>query len=588
MKRKLGIWPLLRGILALVMLAAILIVALWPRFSGELLANQSASSTSETDELSFGDTIRTLLTELSAQDTTDALILQELHSGAYSAEEPLILDNPYGCSPLTALAVFTTEEPAGVHIHVAGKTSDADVDHDLSALVTDHLVPIYGLYPNYLNTVTLTVTDASGEKTTTTVQIQTEPIAPETIGNIIIQTDIENASAMSDGMNFLYSHKLAFDSHGDIRWANNTWVTPPCTLYDFEDGTYITTYGSYLEGDVLFTERNFFGKFLRIWYSPYGAHHDIEEGENGNLLITGGKGTAIEDFVYELDSQTGEVVNSLDLKTVLPRSSERSNTAQTVQSTMGFRPDASATDWFHLNAIVWDDGKVILSSRHMSAVVKMDWPSGKIEWILASPYGWPNMFEKYLLTPIEGQSDFEWPYWQHAPYLMPDQDNDPDTEDILLFDNGTVRFGETDVQEALRSGNLSAIQDYSRLVQYRINASEGTIEQIWQYGKERGEELYANRCGNADLLLNGNRLGYFYVESKDLLNRTAHAVMNEVDSSGNLVWEALLTSETGILDSYRGNRLPLYRDSDQNLHLGESARVLIPDAVLAANGVKLP
>ncbi|MEA4913489.1 MAG: aryl-sulfate sulfotransferase [Christensenella sp.] len=588
MKRKLGIWPLLRGVIALVMLAAILVAALWPRLSGEMDTQQSPSSSPTETEPSFGDTLRMLLAEFSAQDTTDALILQELRSGAYSAEEPLILDNPYGCSPLTALAVFTTETPASVHIHVAGKTSDADVDHDLASLETDHLVPIYGLYPDYLNTVTLTVTDASGQKKTSTVQIQTEPIAPETIGNIIIQTDIENAAAISDGMNFLYSQKLAFDSHGDIRWTNNTWVTPHCTLYNYESGTYITPYGAYLEGDVLFIERNFLGKFLRVWYSPYGAHHDIEEGEDGNLLITGSRGAAVEDLVYELDSRTGEVVNTLDLKTVLPRSSERINAAQSAQNTLGFRQDISAADWFHLNAIEWDNGSVILSSRHSSAVVKMTWPSGEIEWILASPYGWPNMFKADLLTPMEGQSEFEWPYWQHAPYLMPDQDNDPDTEDILLFDNGTVRFGEADVQDALRTNNLSAIQDYSRLVQYRINASKGTIEQIWQYGKERGVELYANRCGNAELLANGNRLGFFYVESKDLQSRSAHVVMSEVDAGGNLVWEALLTAENGVLDAYRGNRLPLYRDSDQNLHLGESARVLIPDTVLAANDVELP
>jgi hypothetical protein len=53
-------------------------------------------------------------------------------------------------------------------------------------------------------------------------------------------------------------------------------------------------------------------------------------------LITGGKGVVMEDFVYELDTQTGEVIHTLDLKTVLPRSSERSNATQTAQSTMGF------------------------------------------------------------------------------------------------------------------------------------------------------------------------------------------------------------------------------------------------------------
>jgi hypothetical protein len=70
------------------------------------------------------------------------------------------------------------------------------------------------------------------------------------------------------------------------------------------------------------------------------------------------------------------------------------------------------------------------------------------------------------------------------------------------------------------------------------------------------------------LLVNGNRLGYFYVESKDLQNRSTHTVMSEVDSNGTLVWEALLTSETGILESYRGIRLPLYREQRSRLAFG--------------------
>ena len=162
----------------------------------------------------------------------------------------------------------------------------------------------------------------------------------------------------------------------------------------------------------------------------------------------------------------------------------------------------SAADWFHLNAIVWDGGDVILSGRHSSAVVRMAWPSGEIKWILASPYGWLPMYQKYLLTPEAGQSDFEWPYWQHAPYLLPDQDNNPDTEDILLFDNGCARFGEPEVQQKLLTGDLALIQHYSRLVQYRIDEKAGTIRQVWQYGKERREELYTQRCGDADLLPN--------------------------------------------------------------------------------------
>lgn len=597
MKRKFTVKLALRGILALLCLACILAYALWPRLSGTApgeAAAEPAAPVSEsangdaTSGLTFGESLTALLADISAQEKTDSLILSELHSGAYTPEEPLLLDNPYGCSPLTALAVFTTAEPARVSICVHGKTSDADITNDFPALETEHLIPIYGLYEDHQNTVTLTVTTEGGQKTETTVSIQTDAIDPNAVGNIILQTEIRDAAQMSPGLTFLFEHKLAFDAHGDIRWTNNTWVTPPTTLYNYEDGTYITHYGSYLEGDVLLLERNFLGKFLRVWYSPYGVHHDIAQGENGNLLVTGSHGAATEDLVYELDANTGEIVHTLDLKTVLPRSSERINAAQKAQNILSESWSISPADWFHLNAIVWDGSNVILSGRHSSAVVKMSWPSGEIKWILASPYGWLPMYQKYLLTPAEGQADFEWPYWQHAPMLLPDQDKNPDTEDLLLFDNGSVRFGEADVQKDLLTGDLSSIPNYSRLVQYRIDEKAGTIRQIWQYGKERGEELYTERCGDADWLPNGNRLGFFYVENDFSEEASAHAVMREVSASGTLIWEALLTAENGVLEGYRASRLPIYHDCDQALALGQATKVLIPDAVLKANGVTLP
>ena len=595
MKHDLGSHALLRGMLALASLAAILMFALWPQLSAELgisaLAIEKSATGSSADAApttSFGDSLRLLLDEIAAQEKTDELILAELKTGAYTAEEPLIIENPYDSSPLTALAAFTTAQPASVQVRVMGKTRDADIAQDFPKLQTEHLIPIYGLYQDFLNTVTLTVTDATGEQVETTLQLQTDAIVPEAIGNIIIQTDFADAAALGDGVNFLYFQKLAFDAHGDIRWLNNSWVCGSSTLYHYSDGTYVAAFGAYHEGDALLIERNFLGKFMRIWYSLYGIHHDITQGADENLLATGSKGLSVEDIVYELDGETGEIVHMLDLKTVLPRSSERINAAQSARFLLGDNWDRAVEDWFHLNAIVWDDGDLILSGRHSSAVVKLAWPTGELKWILASPYGWLPMFEKFLLTPMEHQAEFEWSYWQHAPYLLPDQDNNPDTMDILLFDNGTIRFGEADVQNNLRSGNINDIQKYSRMVQYRINEKDGVIEQVWQYGKERGEELFSARCGDADVLSNGNRMGMFLIETKYGEKPSGHTVISEVNLSGDLVWEALLTADNGNLMEYRTERLSLYRASDQHLQLGKTARIFIPEAVLRANGVKMP
>jgi len=577
----------LRGGVALVSMAAMLLSAVWPQ---QVVAQdvQPAVSSASAKVTSFGETINKLHDEISAQEKTDELILSELHSGLYTEQQPLLLDNPYGSSPLTALLVFTTETPASVHVRVKGKTADADIANSFPKPETQHIIPIYGLYPDYLNTIEVTTTYSSGLVNETTLQLQTEAIEPKTIDQIKIQTDFKNTAAIGDGVNFLFMRKLAFDAYGDIRWVNNTWATANAVLYNYQNGTYITPFGaSYQEGDVLLIERNLLGKFLRVWYSPYGAHHEIEEGANGNLLVAGNKGETTQDFIYELDRRTGEIVNSLELKTILPRTSERNDAALLAQTILKIKWGINESDWFHLNTIFWEDGDVILSGRHTSTVAKVAWPSGEIRWILASPYGWPSMYQNDLFTPVEDQTEFEWPYWQHAPRILPDQDNNPDTTDILLFDNGTVRFGNEDVLEALQTGNLAAIKKYSRMVQYRIDKTAGTIEQVWQYGKERGEELYSERCGNAELLSNGNRIGLFMIESIEEENPSSHSVISEVNAAGDLVWEAMLTSETGQLLEYRVERLPLYHESDQYLWLRQSAQILIPASVLKANGVQL-
>jgi arylsulfate sulfotransferase len=552
----------LRSGIALFSMAAMLVSAVRPQ-PVVALVSQPAVSSASTKTTNFGETINKLLAEIFAQD------------------------NPYGSSPLTALLVFTTETPASVHVRIKGKTVDADIANNFPMLKTQHIIPIYGLYPDYLNTIEVTTTYSTGLVNETTLQLQTKAIEPKSIDQIKIQTEFKSIAALGDGVNFLFTQKLAFDAHGDIRWMNSSWTSTDAVLYNYKSGTYITSYGAtFREGDTLLTERNLLGKFLRVWYSPYGVHHDIEEGTDGNLLLAGSKGYTSQDFVYELDVKTGEIIHTLWLRTILPHTSVRFYT--TLEAQNSFKRDwkVSVKDWFHLNTILWDDGNVILSGRHSSAVMKIDWPSGEIQWILASPYGWPKKYQKYLLTPLENQAAFEWPYWQHAPIFLPDQDNNPNTTDLLLFDNGTVRFGEADVLEKLRTGNLSAIERYSRMVQYRIDESAGTIEQIWQYGKERGVELYSERCGNVVQLSNGNRMGLFMIESMNKEDPSSHSVISEVDESGNLVWEAMLTSATGQLLEYRAERMPLYHECDQYLWLRQSAQILIPDSVLKANGVQ--
>jgi len=508
------------------------------------------------------DLIPDILKQIEEQVIIDERLLAELNSDQYSFEDPLVIIDPYGLSPLTAIALFTSEEPIQISLHIAGKTKFADVDFTFYGFNTSHLIPIYGLYPGEVNEVELKATLHNGESKNKNIEIITDSLPPE-LSRYIIQTDLVKPANYQPGFNFTYSYKSAFDVNGEYRWFYNDFLLLQSTVNDYQ-GNIIVSKGAYHEGDVLLYEINKLGKILRVYYSPYGVHHDIIAIENGNFLATGNFGDTVEDFIYEIDTQSGEIVNTLDLKTILQRTRTSGSPIYTTQ------------DWFHHNAIDYDDGSIIISGRRQSAVVKLTWPAGKVEWILSDHIGWNPMFQKYLLNPIG--TDFEWFYGQHTPNILPDLDNDPDTIDIIMFDNGIGRFdNDMELQRAIANHEIVAPELYSRMVQYRINEKDKTIEQIWQYGKELGEVYYSFWRGDAKQLDNGNRLGTF---DRNLSEKYGDFNTNfiEVDYSGNIVWEVYATSteDIGAFASYRLARLPLYTLSDNDLQIGIPAQNYIP------------
>jgi len=515
----------------------------------------------EISEVEIIDPVPEMLAEIEKQARIDDMLLAELESGQHSFDDPLIIVNPYGKTPLVALMIFTSDEPLQIALHITGKTKLADVDYTFDSFNTNHMIPIYGLYPGVLNNVEICAKSQNGETKKNDLEIETDPLPPDLAINIL-KTDLLQSNNYQTGFNFTYNQKSAFDVNGDYRWFYNDFDLGQTTLTNYH-GNMLFVKGATWIGDVLIFEINALGKILSVYYSPYGAHHDIAVTDNESLLVTGSAGSTKEDVIYEIDTQSGNIINFLDLKNVLPRT-------RYINSEL-FR----SIDWFHNNTVVYDDGSIIISGRHQSAVAKMTWPDGNLEWILAEHVGWDHMFEKYLLTPIG--DDFEWSYGQHAPLILPDFDNNPDTIDILLFDNGNNRFdNDRELQRMIDNGEIAAPENYSRIVHYRINERRKTIEQIWEFGRELGETYFSLRCGNAGFLENGNRLGTFDRYLRDFYDINTNLV--EVDINGNIVWEAYLTStgETGAYPAYRADRLPLYTSAANDLRIGIPAKNLIP------------
>lgn len=468
--------------------------------------------------------------------------LQQLEQGAYTFADPLVVLDLYKMSPLTAMAGFFLPQPQQVTVTVKGRTPAADISHTLPA-DTRQIVPIYGLYPDCDNTVILQLEDGSSKE----LHIRTQPLPA---GPIRPHIEVTKGSDRFDNCVMLLTiaqdnRPFAYDCNGDCRWYLDD-------IFNFDAkrlrnghlliGSCRKQFLYYSNGVM---EVNMAGKIFHEYEIPGLYHHDQYELPNGNLLICSEDAdfNTIEDTVVEVDRQTGAVVNEWDLKDYLP------------QYPVGSSGTADAKDWTHINAVSYlpQTDCLYISCRHNDAVVCLGYTDKELKWILGDPESWPaDMVEKYFFTPVG--EDFEWQYEQHAAVVCPDGD-------VLLFDNH--QWGSKNKEKY-----LAPEDSYSRGVKYHIDLEKRTVEQVFQFGKERKDMFYSPYISGVEYLGPQHFLihsgGICHVDGKVLrglgsrLRRTygAAAVLDsatvEVENG-----EVVLEMHTPI-NTYRVEKLPLY------------------------------
>lgn len=407
------------------------------------------------------------------QNKAEQEILAEFERGNYTLKAPLVKLNPYLISPLTALVLFRTEVKQEVTLTVKGKEPAGDISHTFPR-DTVHILPVYGLYGDYENTVELRT--SGGE--TSLVTIRTEPLAPE----VPVPTYCkENKEHMGDNLIFLTqtskADALACDYRGDVRWyltVNVSFDMKRLANGHLLVGTDRLIRLPYYVSGVY--EMGVHGKIYREYRVPGGYHHDTFEMEDGNILMLTQAPDAetVEDVLALTDRETGKILRIWDYKKLLP-----------YQCASTYSGSGSAHDWFHNNA-VWYDKKtdsITLSGRHQDAVINIDYVSGELNWVLGDPTGWPEDFvSRYFFKPVG--EPFEWSYEQHGVLVCPDGD-------IMMFDNGHYR-------SKIKEEYAKAADSYSRGVRYHIDTQARTVRQVWQYGKERGADFFSPYICNVE------------------------------------------------------------------------------------------
>lgn len=487
----------------------------------------------------------------------------DLNAKGYTIDNPKVVIDPYKASPLTAMVMFETKESTEVKVSIQGKDDKTGLSYTFPKS-KEHYLAIYGLYAGYDNIVTIEYGDVKKDIIIETDSLPDDFVLPTSVNGIREELD-------NDFYFFTPSAKgysAAYDINGDVRWYLTNYA-----LWDntrLKNGRMLVSTERLMYSPYYMTglyEIDMFGKIYKEYSLMGGYHHDYYELPNGNLLVAsddfGNDDGTVEDVIVEVDKTTGAIVKTFDLKKILNMEDGKSE-------------NWTSYDWFHNNSVWYDEktNSITLSGRHQDAVINIDYNSGKLNWIIGDKTEWSSEYQKYFFTPVG--PDFEWQWSQHAAMITPEGY-------VFIFDNGNNK-------SKIKDSYVDAENSYSRGVMYKIDTEKMTIEQVYEYGKERGSSFYSPYISDVDYL----DKGHYIVHSGGIVNADGKPSNQPAGLSGGNV---LLKSDTVEVkddkvifeivfptNNYRVEKMNIYDgfiwDNSKAVRVGSLGKTVVSDKKL--------
>jgi len=301
---------------------------------------------------------------------------------------------------------------------------------------TGILLPVYGLYDGYANTVRLTYSflDGSSKHDVTTVTTTT---FDDTCG----YKDLTRLQPRTNSTDLSYDYILVkgdcnnfspaiIDSDGALRWVGTAGILSFTATF-FDNAVYLAPglvpgspggpgigpdlYRIELDGAV-----THLGNYSNIGIATF--HHNIDRGKVG-VILEASTATQFESMILEVDA-SGKVLKTWNMADIISAAmiAGGDDPSQFVYP--------APNDWFHNNAVAYNraDDSLIVSSRE-NFLICIDYKTSAIKWILGDPtkkwFQFPSL-QKFALTLAPGSLP---PIGQHAVSITFDQN-------ILVFDNG--------------------------------------------------------------------------------------------------------------------------------------------------------
>ncbi|MBY6187999.1 aryl-sulfate sulfotransferase [Marinobacter hydrocarbonoclasticus] len=325
------------------------------------------------------------------------------------------------------------------------------------------------------------------------------------------------------------------DTQGEYRWWLSQDAIYDGKRHDVDRRGYLMGINPTADGSYTFVqgqrwyEMDLLGRFAQQQKLPRGfidASHESVETPQGTVLLRVAKRNylrddgqvvhTVRDHIIEVDKSGNlldvwvlpEILDPLrdDLIKALDASAVCiSRNVDAEGKEVVLEPDAPFGDavgvgagrnWAHVNSIAYDpsDDSIIVSPRHQASAIKIG-RDKQVKWILSASIGWSGELADKLLTPVDAngkplectvkgvcEGGFDFSYTQHTAWIS-------DKGTLTVFDNGDGRHYRQPFFKTER---------YSRAVEYKIDEQKGTVQQLWEYGKERGYDWFSPITSNAE------------------------------------------------------------------------------------------
>lgn len=303
-------------------------------------------------------------------------------------------------------------------------------------------------------------------------------------------------------------YRQTYDKWGDFTLQPNGWIT--MFINDVN--------GSNEDGFVAFDENFELIKSISAVNGYSTDEHDFYMFPDNGYILIGNKSTTVDMSQYV----EGGMINVTVLESCIQEFTADGQLVYIWRAWDHFdirdmeldSPLGSAIRFPHINAF-WEDidGNILISSRHLSEISKIDRQSGEFIWRLSGIPDSPNNDFQFIGDPYNGFRN------QHAIQVS-------GNNRYTLFDNGNLH-----------------IEPRSRAVEYQLDTVAMTATMVWEYKNEIGDG-YTNHLGNVQAMSNGNKhINWAY--------GGLYPIASEITPQGEKVFEMWFADEAQCYRSFR-------------------------------------